>query len=108
MDDTVERLSEDNDLKGLKAKLKADRSLARGKGGHTQPIHWAAGNGREAVVEMLLEYGADVNGIDQDGRTALHRAAKLHPKTVRVLLERGANPNVVDSQGFTPLTWAVY
>ena len=35
----------------------------------------AAGNGREALVQLLLEKGADINATDRNGDTALMTAA---------------------------------
>ena len=33
-------------------------------------LHWAAYNGREAVVELLLQAKADPTVVDKDGDTA--------------------------------------
>jgi ankyrin repeat protein len=38
-------------------------------------LHWAAGNGHAEVVELLLEYGADVNAVSDTGRTPLQMAS---------------------------------
>jgi ankyrin repeat protein len=48
--------------------------------------------GREAVVELLLEKGADVESKDRLGRTPLLCAAiNGHEAVVKLLLEKGAN-----------------
>jgi ankyrin repeat protein len=39
------------------------------------PLMWAAGYGHEAVAELLLKKGADVEAKDNNGRTALYGAA---------------------------------
>ena len=62
--------------------------------------------GHTAIVEQLLENGADPNASDPVGRTALHYAAR-RPKVIAVLLKAGANPNVKDVFGNTPLHLAV-
>ena len=49
--------------------------------------------GREAIVRLLLEYGADVKTKEKKGRgwTALMFAAVFgHEAVVRLLLERGS------------------
>ena len=35
----------------------------------------AASAGRDAIVSMLVEAGADVNGTNEGGQTSLHYAA---------------------------------
>uniref|UniRef100_A0A0D6QR20 MSP domain-containing protein n=1 Tax=Araucaria cunninghamii TaxID=56994 RepID=A0A0D6QR20_ARACU len=55
-------------------------------------------------LKSCLAQGALVNGKDQHGWTALHRAAfKGHLDNVKVLCERGAEINNLDDAGFTPL-----
>ena len=68
-----------------------------------------AGEESEAVdaVKMLLDRGADIDGVDNNGDTAMHGAAYNHyPLVVKLLAERGANPEVWNKPnkgGRTPL-----
>jgi ankyrin repeat protein len=62
----------------------------------------------EDVIRAVDEEGADVNGPDGLGRTALLEAAwNGNAGIVNYLLERGANPNAADRSGFTPIMRAV-
>ena len=55
-------------------------------------LHWAAFCGYESIVQRLLEKGADIDGKDRSGQTALSRAAmKGHEAVVKLLLEKGAD-----------------
>jgi ankyrin repeat protein len=48
-----------------------------------------------ALVDLLLDHGADVNGRRRDGMTALHTAGyRGHLKVIRRLVERGADPMI--------------
>ena len=58
----------------------------------------AAWSGHFNVVQLLLEYGADMNEIEKD-QTALYRAAsKGHPQIVDLLLREGADPQFITSR----------
>ena len=56
---------------------------------------------------MLLDLGADVNAIDDNGDTPMHGAAYgAYPTVVKLLAERGANPQIWKEKnkfGRTPL-----
>ena len=60
---------------------------------HTD-LMYAARDGRTSLVNLLLEWGADPNVIDQGGLTALQHAAYSAPKqqvpTITALLRHGA------------------
>lgn len=58
-------------------------------------------------VEELIAQGADVNGRDRNGRTALHWAASFKFSAMKTLLDQGADINAQDSSGSTPLLFAV-
>ena len=73
---------------------------------------------RLQVTSHLLRNGADVNGTDQDGKTALHYAmsgARINTEMFEIeqaqlldtLFKYKANPNIVDNLGNTPLYYAV-
>ena len=56
------------------------------------------------AVRLVLALGADVDAVNQAGRTALHGAAHIRSDAiVRLLVERGASVNVGDERGITPL-----
>lgn len=68
---------------------------------------WAAEGGYEAVVQLLLEKGANVNAKEDREKTALHRAAwGGHEAVVQLLLEKGADVNAKDRYGSTVLHMA--
>ena len=64
----------------------------------------AAGNGYEAMVNLLLEKGAKLDSKDKGGRTPLsHAAGSGHKAVVNLLLEKGAKLDSNDNDGRTPL-----
>ncbi|KAG4432770.1 hypothetical protein IFR05_011753 [Cadophora sp. M221] len=71
------------------------------------PLSWAAANGHEAVVKLLLEKGAELETSSSSGRTPLSfAAARGHEAVVKLLLEKGAELETLDSYGRTPLSYA--
>src|SRR5579875_399220 len=73
------------------------------------PLAEAAANGSGALVEKLLQAGADVNTqVTAAGETVLMRAARVgNLEAVKVLLDHGADPNVKENfRGQTALMWA--
>ena len=75
----------------------------------TVPLQAAAAGGRDEVVALLLERGADVNSSKSPSRwTALHLAAfSGRVEMVKVLLEAEADAGVKDVEGKTALALAV-
>ena len=59
-------------------------------------------------VKFLVEKGADVNTVDNQGGTPLTAAARQrHDKMVELLIKLGADVNEPNNDGMTPLTTAV-
>ncbi|KAG7402819.1 Ankyrin repeat domain-containing protein 50 [Fusarium oxysporum f. sp. rapae] len=68
------------------------------------PLWWAAAQGNEAIVRLLLDRGAHIEAADDDGWTPLLRAAENgHETIVQLLLDRDAYIEAVDKDGRTPL-----
>jgi ankyrin repeat protein len=105
----------------LLVKLGADPLLPNSQ--RTSPLMAAAGVGvgapQEAAgtepevvesIKLLLKLGADVNGVDDNGETAMHGAAyRNHPKVVQLLADKGAKIavwNKPNKAGLTPLVIA--
>jgi ankyrin repeat protein len=60
----------------------------------------AAAGGHEQCVQLLLDHGANIAAVANDGLTALLAAGKGgHEQCVQLLLDRGANVADVDMNG---------
>jgi glutaminase len=65
---------------------------------------WAAAKGDTKEIQRLVVSGADINGADYDGRTALHIAASEgQVATVQYILQNGGNRDAKDRWGNTPM-----
>ena len=72
-----------------------------------QAIHTAADRGHNAVISVLLEYGANINSIGFRDYTPLLWATRSGQfSTVRFLMENGADMEHKTSGGNTALMWA--
>ena len=62
----------------------------------------------EEAVEILLEIGADVNSLNENGYMPIHLAAKLDSlKNVQLLVMFGATVNVKSPRGLLPIHLAI-
>ncbi|KAK4066076.1 hypothetical protein Purlil1_13975 [Purpureocillium lilacinum] len=67
------------------------------------PLHWAAHNGHELMVWLLLAFGAALEATTSDGSTALHLAARQGLANIaRNLLRAGANIHTTNNDGWSP------
>ena len=71
------------------------------------PIWMASVNGSAAMVQLLLESGANPNAALLRGETPVMAAARSgNADVIERLLARGANPNARAARGQTALMWA--
>ncbi|KAK2502204.1 hypothetical protein MC885_009778 [Smutsia gigantea] len=73
------------------------------------PLHLAASWGLEETVQCLLEFGANVNAQDAEGRTPVHVAiSNQHGVIIQLLISHpDIHLNVRDRQGLTPFACAM-
>ncbi|HEX5243065.1 MAG TPA: ankyrin repeat domain-containing protein [Tepidisphaeraceae bacterium] len=68
------------------------------------PLHCAAREGRDEVVELLLKSGAEVDAADDHGRTPLHWAAfRGQDAVIERLVQAGADLNLRNKDGQKPI-----
>ncbi|KAL5168991.1 ADP-ribosylation factor GTPase-activating protein AGD2 [Glycine soja] len=71
-------------------------------------LHLACHSGSALMVELLLQFGADVNMCDYHERTPLHHCITSGKNQLaKFLLRRGARPSVKDAGGLTVLERAM-
>jgi hypothetical protein len=61
------------------------------------------------VIEALLDHGALIDMVDDQGFSATHQAASMNnADALKLLIERGADVNIKSKKGYTPLHTAIY
>jgi hypothetical protein len=72
-----------------------------------RPLNWAAFYNHVEVIEVLLEYGADINGTNLTGFTPVHHAAENNSsRSASILVEAGADADIPNRRGKKPLDTA--
>ncbi|XP_020917386.1 palmitoyltransferase AKR1 isoform X2 [Exaiptasia diaphana] len=81
--------------------LERDPSLVHSVGWHGMtPLHRAATRGNLEILQILLEFGANVNALNGFGETPLHFACQTASlKFVGILVNKGADIKVIDNGG---------
>jgi ankyrin repeat protein len=91
----------------LRQGINVNGELVRRHGSETVsyvPLHEAAACEDDKMIQLLLEYGADVNRKDSKGVTVLHDAALCgNYAAVKFLLDSNTNIEAQDHDGRTPL-----
>ncbi|XP_022725757.1 ADP-ribosylation factor GTPase-activating protein AGD3-like isoform X1 [Durio zibethinus] len=71
-------------------------------------LHLACETTDIGMLELLLQYGANINAMDSRGQMPLHRCIlKGKAALAKLLLARGANPQALNTEGKIPLELAV-
>ncbi len=94
------------DIVAVRRMLNADTRLVRYRGSDTSnPLHWAAWDGRPEIAALLISAGADVNDRRAlEGATPLWLAALAgHTDVASLLLQHGADPEIRSNDGNTAL-----
>lgn len=85
------------------AKLLLDNNAEPDKTEDATPLIIASCYGKTECVKLLLEHGADVNTIDNEGRTALFYAMVYGQDEIEKLLsDNGASYDICDKDGVSP------
>lgn len=103
-------------IKILDALLQKDKTITQDvdKKGRT-PLHFAASNGNDDIVHLLVSAGADVKAIDSKGKTATDKASKSSHEHIRGILEayesvaknKKDGINTASDEGLTPIFYAI-
>lgn len=70
------------------------------------PLHLVVIYNNVDALLLLLQHGANVNVLNEYGRTALHRACFYKDYTmIKILLDYGADIDIVTKCGMTIFSW---
>jgi len=72
-------------------------------------LHYAVMTGELHIVEILIDAGADINHLNQEGLSPLRQVFSVTPinySMVRLLVKNGANPDNRPEDGLSDLEFA--
>ncbi|KAJ3689764.1 hypothetical protein LUZ61_018928 [Rhynchospora tenuis] len=73
------------------------------------PLHILAASGEFYLLDKVLKHTVDINAVDKDGLTAIHRAILCKKQAIiNYLLRNSANPFIRDNDGATLMHYAVH
>ena len=89
-------------LPAVRALLKSEEEAYKTvNGAGLTALHFAVGVGfgpypgqNLEIVRMLIEAGADINKLTNDGSTPMRYAAQGHPEATKILIDAGADLNI--------------
>ena len=94
----------DGDVTKLEQLYNADKNALSLRDSVLTPLHVAAMQGHEDVVDFLLNHSCQVDALDDEHKTALHLAAEAgYAEIVEKLLDKGADVNAQTRSGDTAL-----
>lgn len=88
------------------SKVNPDTINTPNKSGYT-PLIIAGYRNQLEAVKVLLDLGANVNAVSEDGTVLTAACYKSNTALVKILLERHADVNVKNNAGTTPLMFAI-
>lgn len=105
----TEQLNLKNNVDAAKFLLDNDAEVNPKYPGGNSALHYAAGlDGSSEILELLISYGADVDPINEEGRTPLFYATQANNQFAAcVLLEQGSNVRQKDVHGLTAFDYIV-
>jgi ankyrin repeat protein len=113
----VFQAAQSGDASRLKDILDSNPTLANTENSDgLTPLGYAAHFGHKDAVQVLLDYGADINAVSHSqipfipSNTALHAAiaGERNEDVIKLLLERNARTDIFDSNGHTCLHTAAF
>jgi len=76
---------------------------------HRTSFIWASFYNNTALLNWLIDNGANINHQDRNGFSALHFIGKAqHYDSAKILINKNANLELKDSNGNTPLMDAIF
>ncbi len=99
---------ERGELARLKAALDEDRDAANARDTYgVSLLYLAAAKGDLAILQLLIEHGAEVDQTSDAGNSPLMvAAANGHVETIKLLLEHGASTDGKNRWGLSAADWA--
>lgn len=83
-------------------------NLAEATSSKWLPLHTLAASGEFFLLDALLKHNVDINAVDKDGLTAIHKAIISKKQAIiNYLLRNSANPFIRDKDGATLMHYAV-